>query len=849
MAHNATLRRACDLADPYIISTTDHFDQLAADVNNGNNYENVYFKLMADLDYTNKTFTPVGGAYYREYNSNTQTWFNGYRAFSGWFLGNNHSINNVTINTDEEGYYGLFGYLGYGGYIDNLSLGGQSSMTTISNTGGIVGSIYSARVTNCHVGEHVVISVHPNASGSSYAPTGFGGVAGSSSGIIEYCTSKATISNNGITKTTEMGGIVGGMGNGSIYSCYFMGTVVGTNKVGDIIGDKTGGKIEHNYYHTSTRHGGVNGTDTDGAQWMGTVTFGEYVSGSVPSATYWDGSTPYFAVGKAMVMSNMNYNTPAGYVAEGSIYSANGVALVEDGSVYRFTMPDEDVTITGNATVKRDIGYSDWVTIDIPPQIFTGEPLTPVITITDNKDGTPVTLVEGTDYSVTLPDGGCINSGIHTITITGIGDFGGQTTAVFSINPGSGSGTEEDPFIIVSTEQMDNLAASVNGGDNKSGVFFRLEADLDYSGKTYTPIGTMASRFDGTFDGYGHSINNVVIDQPDEDRQALFSVIGNNGTITNLVLGAGSSIMGGNYVGGIAGLCGGTITGCTVSEGVSISGNKEVGGIAGRIVGTLSGCVNNASVSGYNLVGGIAGSCYESIINNNLNLGKVTITGSLFGVAEGGIVAYKYNSTFQNNYYAGACRTGGINKIDAKGQAMKGWIISNDENVFAQMFPIDDVEGTFVGITYDGIRYLGAGETTKLIIDRTDGAPAGDFTVTAGTLTPLDEEFYGRTDMFYLLTMPEPGQNVNISINTATAIDHIPQTSENADGQWYTIDGRRLQGKPTKKGLYPQRQKGYKIKKQSQYEKTIKNSMDNRCCNDVLDDAGKLAGAVAQRRN
>lgn len=133
---------------------------------------------------------------------------------------------------------------------------------------------------------------------------------------------------------------------------------------------------------------------------------------------------------------------------------------------------------------------------------------------------------------------------------------------------------------------------------------------------------------------------------------------------------------------------------------------------------------------------------------------------------------------------------------------MKGWIISNDENVFAQMFPIDDVEGTFVGITYDGIRYLGAGETTKLIIDRTDGAPAGDFTVTAGTLTPLDEEFYGRTDMFYLLTMPEPGQNVNISINTATAIDHIPQTSENADGQWYTIDGRRLQGKPTKKGIY-----------------------------------------------
>ena len=145
---------------------------------------------------------------------------------------------------------------------------------------------------------------------------------------------------------------------------------------------------------------------------------------------------------------------------------------------------------------------------------------------------------------------------------------------------------------------------------------------------------------------------------------------------------------------------------------------------------------------------------------------------------------------------------GGINESDVKGQAMKGWTISNDENVFAQMFPIDDVEGTFVGITYDGIRYLGAGETTKLLIDRMDGAPAGDFAVTAGTLTPLDEDFYGRTDMFYMLTMPNTGQNVNIYINTATGIDDIPQTSENADGQWYTIDGRRLQGKPTKKGIY-----------------------------------------------
>lgn len=50
--------------DPYLINNTDQLDQLAADVNNGNTYENVWFKLMDDLDYTNKTYTPIGRVYY-----------------------------------------------------------------------------------------------------------------------------------------------------------------------------------------------------------------------------------------------------------------------------------------------------------------------------------------------------------------------------------------------------------------------------------------------------------------------------------------------------------------------------------------------------------------------------------------------------------------------------------------------------------------------------------------------------------------------------------------------------------------------------------------------------------------
>ena len=51
--------------------------------------------------------------------------------------------------------------------------------------------------------------------------------------------------------------------------------------------------------------------------------------------------------------------------------------------------------------------------ITIPAQTYTGSALTPVV-----KDGEK-TLVEGEDYTITLPEGGCTNVGEYTVTLTG----------------------------------------------------------------------------------------------------------------------------------------------------------------------------------------------------------------------------------------------------------------------------------------------------------------------------------------------------------------------------------------------------------------------------------------------
>jgi len=35
-----------------------------------------------------------------------------------------------------------------------------------------------------------------------------------------------------------------------------------------------------------------------------------------------------------------------------------------------------------------------------------------------------------------------------------------------------------------------------------------------------------------------------------------------------------------------------------------------------------------------------------------------------------------------------------------------------------------------------------------------------------------------------------------------TGIKHLPVQQKLACGEWYTLDGRKLQGRPTSKGLY-----------------------------------------------
>lgn len=81
-----------------------------------------------------------------------------------------------------------------------------------------------------------------------------------------------------------------------------------------------------------------------------------------------------------------------------------------------------------------------------------------------------------------------------------------------------------------------------------------LTADIDMTGVKWTPIGTKEKAFKGEFDGQGHVITNLNVNDPSLEYAGLFGYVSkfsNPATIKNL--GVFGEFSGGKYVGGIAG--------------------------------------------------------------------------------------------------------------------------------------------------------------------------------------------------------------------------------------------------------------------------------------------------------
>ena len=162
-------------------------------------------------------------------------------------------------------------------------------------------------------------------------------------------------------------------------------------------------------------------------------------------------------------------------------------------------------------------------------------------------------------------------------------------------------------YTVTSADGLMNIAELVNGG--KSDINITLTADIDLTGKDWTPIGTdYDNSYKGTFDGGGHTITGLTFTTNDE-YAGLFGCLNRAGTVKNVVMEGvqitSNQIYGGS-IGGVVGYSWGTIENCSVSG--SVSGTVYVGGVVGaQIGGSITGCSSSATVKGTTDVGGVAG--------------------------------------------------------------------------------------------------------------------------------------------------------------------------------------------------------------------------------------------------
>ena len=165
-------------------------------------------------------------------------------------------------------------------------------------------------------------------------------------------------------------------------------------------------------------------------------------------------------------------------------------------------------------------------------------------------------------------------------------------------------------YTVYNADGLMNVAELVNGG--KTDINITLTADIDLTGKGWTPIGTdYDNSYTGTFDGGGHTITGLTVTTNDK-YAGLFGYLGNfnNGaaTVKNVVM-EGIQITCNHrlgYAGGVAGYSWGTIENCSVSG--SISGTVSVGGVVGvQRDHPITGCSSSATVKGTINVGGVAG--------------------------------------------------------------------------------------------------------------------------------------------------------------------------------------------------------------------------------------------------
>lgn len=284
----------------YTVTSADGLKNVAKLVNEEWKLD-INITLTGDINLTGIDWTPIGKGYNHQY--------------TGTFDGGNYTITGLAV-TGSDQYAGLFGHIGSGGTVKNVTLkdvkiesnhssgnvGGvagwsygnieycsvSGSVSSNSTAGGVVGYQSDGAITGC------------NSSATVKGMVRAGGVAGATNSGASltgcYATGSVSVENN-TTSAAYAGGVVGSNGASStLTACYATGSVTGSGSgtiyTGGVTGSNDLGTLTACYHAKWTVSGPGGATGGVAGRNFKDFMFG----GGIITACYW-GSNPYTGIG------------------------------------------------------------------------------------------------------------------------------------------------------------------------------------------------------------------------------------------------------------------------------------------------------------------------------------------------------------------------------------------------------------------------------------------------------------------------------------------------------------------------------------------------------------------------
>ena len=239
-----------------------------------------------------------------------------------------------------------------------------------------------------------------------------------------------------------------------------------------------------------------------------------------------------------------------------------------------------------------------------------------------------------------------------------------------TVNQFTGSGTADDPYLISTLDELVLMADSVNNNHNFIypttndtpnvsrtfiGKHFRMTKDIDMAGYTFEPIGhDYRHRFEGTFDGDGHTIRNLNVNTGIMGYAGLFGYTDSLSVIRNVRFEKPVVRTSAFACGVAAAYSLGTVSGVHVDQPDVQSTSQVVGGLVGNGFIVEDCSVSGGRIScGQGLVGGMAGQVRKSISRSWARDTEVIGSCPTDGAIGGGLIGSLFVATASDCWFTG----------------------------------------------------------------------------------------------------------------------------------------------------------------------------------------------------